>query len=92
MSDDGRPLRLASRVRLRRDAVRGGVVLLAPETVVELNAQGAEVLSLCDGRRSREEVILEMRRRHLDAAEGHVEGDVEAFLERIARRGWLEQS
>ena len=68
------------------------MVLLAPEAVVELNAQGAEVLSLCDGTRRREEVIVEMRRRHPDAAEGHVEGDVVAFLARVAERGWLEQS
>jgi pyrroloquinoline quinone biosynthesis protein D len=88
MSDPSR-LRLASRVRLKRDAVRGGVVLLAPETVVELNAQGAEVLSLCDGTRSQEEVVLEMRRRHED---DDVEGDVRRFLERVAHRGWVEQS
>jgi pyrroloquinoline quinone biosynthesis protein D len=88
--NDGPPLRLASRVRLRHDAVRGRVVLLAPETVVELNAHGAEVLSLCDGTRTRQEVVLEMRRRH-PHAEGDVEGDVEAFLERVAQRGWLER-
>jgi coenzyme PQQ biosynthesis protein PqqD len=63
--------------------------LLAPETVVELNAQGAEVLSLCDGTRTQEEVVLEMRRRHED---GDVEGDVLRFLERVAHRGWVEQS
>jgi pyrroloquinoline quinone biosynthesis protein D len=90
MSDALR-LRLASRVRLKRDAVRGGVVLLAPETVVELNEQGAEVLSLCDGTRSRREVILEMQRRSGHTS-GKVEGDVEGFIERVLQRGWLEQS
>ena len=90
MSDTLR-LRLASRVRLKRDAVRGGVVLLAPETVVELNEQGAEVLSLCDGTRSRREVILEMQRRNGHAS-GKVEGDVEGFIDRVLQRGWLEQS
>ena len=88
MSGESR-MRLASRVRLKRDAVRGGVVLLAPETVVELNAQGAAVLALCDGTRTREEVVLEMRRRHAD---GDVERDVQAFLTRIQQRGWLEES
>ena len=57
-------LRLAKRVRLKDDAVRGGVVLLAPEAVIELNPQGAEVLSLCDGTRSLEEIVLEMQRRY----------------------------
>jgi pyrroloquinoline quinone biosynthesis protein D len=82
-------LRLARRVRLRDDAVRGGVVLLAPEAVVELNAQGAEVLSLCDGTRSEEELVLEMRRRYPGV---EVEADVRAFLTRVVRRGWVERS
>jgi pyrroloquinoline quinone biosynthesis protein D len=88
---DGPPLRLASRVRLKRDAVRGGIVLLAPETVIELNEQGAEVLSLCDGTRGRREVVLEMQRRH-GYSSGEVEGDVQAFIDRVLKRGWLEQS
>jgi pyrroloquinoline quinone biosynthesis protein D len=82
-------LRLARRVRLREDAVRGGVVLLAPEAVVELNAQGAEVLSLCDGTRSEDELVLEMCRRYAGVA---VEADVRAFVARVVRRGWVERS
>ena len=82
-------MRLASRVRLKRDAVRGGVVLLAPETIVELNAQGAEVLSLCDGTRTEDEVVSEMQSRHDDA---DVAGDVQRFLARVIQRGWLEES
>lgn len=84
----GGPLRLARRVRLKEDAVRGGVVLLAPEAVIELNAQGAEVLSLCDGTRSEEEVVLEMRRRY---AATDVGADVRAFLARVVARGWVER-
>jgi pyrroloquinoline quinone biosynthesis protein D len=84
----GGPLRLARRVRLKEDAVRGGVVLLAPEAVIELNAQGAEVLSLCDGTRSEEEVVLEMRRRYSAIDVG---ADVRAFLARVLGRGWVER-
>ncbi len=80
-------LRLAKRVRLREDAVRGGTVLLAPEAVIELNAQGAEVLSLCDGTRTEEEVVLEMQRRY---APQEVDADVRRFLVRVLRRGWVE--
>lgn len=82
-------LRLAKRVRLKDDAVRGGVVLLAPEAVIELNAQGAEVLSLCDGTRTEEEVVVEMRRRYLGQ---DVDADVRAFLARVTGRGWVERS
>jgi pyrroloquinoline quinone biosynthesis protein D len=80
-------LRLAKRVRLKDDAVRGGVVLLAPEAVIELNPQGAEVLSLCDGTRSLEEIVLEMQRRYTPR---DVDVDVRSFLERVLRRGWVE--
>jgi pyrroloquinoline quinone biosynthesis protein D len=83
------PLALAKRVRLRDDAVRGGVVLLAPEAVIELNAQGAEVLSLCDGTHTEEEVVLEMRRRY---AGQEVDADVRAFLARVLARGWVERT
>ena len=83
------PLRLAKRVRLKDDAVRGGVVLLAPEAVIELNAQGAEVLSLCDGTRTEEEVVLEMRRLYPGR---DVDADVRAFLARVMERGWVERS
>jgi len=85
----GGPLRLAKRVRLKQDTVRGGVVLLAPEAVIELNAQGAEVLALCDGTRTEEEVVLEMRRRY--EAQG-VDADVRAFLTRVVGRGWVEHA
>jgi len=75
-------------VRLREDAVRGGKVLLAPEAVIELNAQGAEVLLLCDATRTEEEVVLEMRRRY---AGQEVDADVRAFLARVLARGWVER-
>jgi pyrroloquinoline quinone biosynthesis protein D len=81
-------LKLAKRVRLKHDAVRGGTVLLAPEAVIELNAQGAEVLSLCDGTRSEEELVAELATRY-DG--GEVAGDIRAFLERVVGRGWVQR-
>jgi pyrroloquinoline quinone biosynthesis protein D len=87
MSADGF-LRLVKRVRLKHDAVRGGVVLLAPEAVIELNSQGAEVLALCDGTRTLEALVEEMQRRYPGS---HVEPDVRAFLERVVGRGWVEE-
>jgi coenzyme PQQ biosynthesis protein PqqD len=62
-------------------------VLLAPEAVIELNAEGAEVLSLCDETRTEDEVVSEMQARHEG---GDVERDVRTFLERVLRRGWVE--
>jgi pyrroloquinoline quinone biosynthesis protein D len=81
-------LRLAKRVRLKSDAVRGNVVLLAPEAVIELNTQGVEVLSLCDGTRTEEEISEEMQRRY---GRSDVATDIRGFLERVRARGWVEQ-
>jgi coenzyme PQQ biosynthesis protein PqqD len=64
------------------------MVLLAPEAVIELNGQGAEVLSLCDGTRTEEEIVLEMRQRY---AGQEVDADVRAFLARVLSRGWVER-
>lgn len=81
-------LRLTKRVRLKSDAVRGTVVLLAPEAVIELNAEGVEVLSLCDGTRTEEEISEEMQRRY---GQSDVATDIRAFLERVRARGWVER-
>jgi pyrroloquinoline quinone biosynthesis protein D len=81
-------LRLAKRARLKHDAVRGTDVLLVPEAVLELNAQGAEVLALCDGSRTEEEIVQEMAARYGATA---VEADVRAFLGRVDARGFLER-
>jgi pyrroloquinoline quinone biosynthesis protein D len=81
-------LRLAKRVRLKHDAVRGTEVLLAPEAVIELNPEGALVLSLCDGTRTEDEVVAAVQARH-DGAE--VASDVRTFLSRVQGRGWVER-
>jgi pyrroloquinoline quinone biosynthesis protein D len=87
MSADGN-LKLARRVRLKHDAVRNATVLLAPEAVIELNAQGAEVLSLCDGTKNEDEIVVEMQARYMA---GDVAADVRAFLARVIGRGWVER-
>jgi pyrroloquinoline quinone biosynthesis protein D len=85
----GGVLRLAKRVRLKNDAVRGAVVLLAPEAVIELNLQGAEVLALCDGTRTEEQIAEEMARRY---GREEVVADIRSFLDRVLRRGWVERA
>jgi pyrroloquinoline quinone biosynthesis protein D len=81
-------LKLAKRVRLQHDAARGGMVLLAPEAVIELNSEGAEVLSLCDGTRTEEAIVSELQQRY---AREDIANDVRAFLERVLGRGWVQR-
>jgi pyrroloquinoline quinone biosynthesis protein D len=49
--------RLAIGARLRYDEVREEHLLLVPEGAVRLNPTAAEVLGLCDGERSLEDIV-----------------------------------
>ena len=50
--------RLVTGARLRYDDVRDEHMLLIPEGVVRLNPTAAEVLELCDGERSLDEIVV----------------------------------
>jgi pyrroloquinoline quinone biosynthesis protein D len=78
--------RLARLIRLQWDPVRERHVLLAPEGVLVLNKTGATILGLCDGERTVEEIVEELRGRY-----SRVAGDeVRDFLSRLAARRWVE--
>ena len=49
--------RLVTGARLQYDDVRSEHVLLIPEGVVRLNPTAAEVLGLCDGERSLDDIV-----------------------------------
>jgi pyrroloquinoline quinone biosynthesis protein D len=78
--------RLASGVRLRWDGVRERHVLLFPEGAVNLNGTAADVLELCDGKRTIDEIASELSSRY-DGAD--VRADVEALVSSIAERGLI---
>ena len=78
--------RLARHVRLSFDRARHRHVLLLPETVVVLNGSGADILELCDGRRTVAEVVAELGERY-----GSVPDDeVRRFLTRLVARHCVE--
>ena len=76
--------RLVTGARLQYDDVREEHVLLVPEGVVRLNPTAAEVLELCDGKRSLDEII--------DTLAGRYEGsdlrdDVQGLVDGMTQRG-----
>lgn len=73
---------LAGHVRLSFDAARDRHVLLSPETVAVLNGPGADILLLCDGRRTVDGIVAELRRRYDRVSDA----EVDAFLQRMAAR------
>ena len=77
----GRPS-LARHIRMRFDATRDRHVLLGPESVIVLNRTGADILALCDGARTVDDIGAELGRRY----ERVVDDEVGAFLARLAAR------
>ena len=76
--------RLATGARLRYDEVREEHLLLIPEGVVRLNPTAAEVLELCDGERSPDDIAGALSERYAGA---DVRADVHELLETMAQKG-----
>jgi pyrroloquinoline quinone biosynthesis protein D len=76
--------RLATGARLRYDEVREEHVLLVPEGVVKLNPTAAEVLELCDGERSLDDIVGALSARY-DGAD--LRDDVHELVDAMAARG-----
>jgi pyrroloquinoline quinone biosynthesis protein D len=76
--------RLADGTRLQYDDVREEHMLLIPEGAVRLNATAAEVLALCDGERSFEDIAAALSERYSGA---DVTDDVRELLGGMGERG-----
>ncbi len=90
-ADQPRPTsrpRLAPHVRLTFDQARQAYVLLTPETVTLLNDTGAAILELCDGERTVDEILTELRDRY----DGVADDEVRLFLAGLLAKRRLEAS
>jgi pyrroloquinoline quinone biosynthesis protein D len=76
--------KLATGVRLHHDRVREQHVLLFPEGALVLNETAVEVLELCDGERSLDDVAAVLSERYEGA---DVRDDVSELLDGIGERG-----
>jgi pyrroloquinoline quinone biosynthesis protein D len=76
--------RLVDGARLRYDDVREEHVLLVPEGAVRLNETAAQVLELCDGSRSLEDIAAALSQRYRGA---DVADDVRELLGGMSERG-----
>ena len=71
---------------MRFDAARGQHALLSPETVWVINATGAAIVELCDGRRTVAEIQAELQSRYDHVADG----DVHRFLADLVAKHRME--
>ena len=76
--------RLVTGARLQYDDVREEHVLLVPEGAVRLNSTAAEVLELCDGERSLDEIVGALSARYAGA---DVRDDVLELVHAMTERG-----
>jgi pyrroloquinoline quinone biosynthesis protein D len=76
--------RLVTGARFLHDDVRDEHVLLVPEGVVRLNPTAAEVLELCDGERSLDEIVTALSARY-DGFD--LRDDVRELVDAMTQRG-----
>jgi pyrroloquinoline quinone biosynthesis protein D len=76
--------RLVTGARLRYDDVREEHLLLIPEGAVRLNPTAAEVLGLCDGQRSLDDIVAALTERYQGA---DVRDDVTELVDAMAQKG-----
>ena len=81
VSGSDRP-RLARHVRLSFCRTRQRHILQLPETVVVLHGSGAEILELCDGRRTVADIVAELGTRYRTVPDD----EVRRFLTRLVAR------
>jgi pyrroloquinoline quinone biosynthesis protein D len=82
--------RLPARARLRWDEVEKRFMLVFPEAALMLNETAPEILKLCDGERTVDEIVDALAQRFSGADRKAIEEDVVGFLTRIKKRGLLE--
>jgi pyrroloquinoline quinone biosynthesis protein D len=87
VAPESRPA-LARHVQLRFDATRRRWVLLVPERVLAPDPVAVEILGLCDGARSVDDVVRTLAGKY-DAPRARIEADVLALLQDLAGRGFL---
>jgi pyrroloquinoline quinone biosynthesis protein D len=76
--------RLVTGARLRYDEVREEHLLLIPEGAVRLNPTAAEVLELCDGERSLDDIVDALSARYAGA---DLRDDVVELVDAMTQKG-----
>ena len=90
VSEASRPV-LPRHARLKFDATRQVWVILAPERVLAPDEIAVEVLQLCDGVRTVEQMIDQLAAKYAAEREA-IATDVIAMLQDLADKGFLTQA
>jgi len=90
VSEASRPL-LPRHAKLKFDETRQRWVILAPERVLAPDEIAVEVVQLCDGVRSVEQMIDQLAEKYA-AERGAISTDVIAMLQDLADKGFLTEA
>ena len=82
--------RLSPKARLRWDNVEKRHMLVFPEAALLLNETAAEILKLCDGERTIEQIVDTLAQQFVGADRTMIADEVTDLLTRLRTRGLLE--
>lgn len=74
--------------RLQWEEAQQKDVILYPEGMVELNQSSAEILKLCDGQRTLEQIVTELEQKFATTG---LSNDISNFLNIALQNGWIQQ-
>jgi pyrroloquinoline quinone biosynthesis protein D len=81
---------LSPKARLRWDNVEKRHMLVFPEAALLLNETAAEILKLCDGERTVEQIVEALAQQFVGADRQMIADEVTELLARLRTRGLLE--
>lgn len=64
-------------------------VLLYPEGMVQLNPTGGEILNLCDGKNSFDDIVSILSKK-FSVEEENIKGDIDDFIKEATTKGWID--
>jgi len=90
VNEASRPV-LPRHAKLKFDATRQLWVILAPERVLAPDETAVEILQLCDGRRSVEQIVDQLAAKYT-ADRAAIGADVVVMLQDLADKGFLTEA
>jgi pyrroloquinoline quinone biosynthesis protein D len=79
---------LPKHIKMRHDAGRGRWILLAPERVFEPDDTAVEILKLCDGARTVNDIAAQLAKDY-NAPVAEIQGDIVQMVQDLADKGVL---
>lgn len=87
--DHNQAIKFSPMHRLQWEEAQQKHVILYPEGMVELNQSSAEILKLCDGSHTLDQIVSVLEEKFATNGLTH---DITAFLEVALKNGWINQS